>query len=213
MLPPIFIGIWILTGVALAVYIARIAIRIQTKKLGYDLFLPISSVTGAGKLIRIRMDDLFLGIGAAILLETYILGTVLYGWVLDMWQAIEGSNYVWIFENDKKIVQYWYSASATYIFSIVWLPLSPPLLSPRAISYGCVFSGPLRWALPGFYADYRITSFNMDDGRTFCFIISSFPLFPSLLFTSHRVHPATLSLKHWPQVLLVLPPRQRKRAG
>ena len=44
MLPPIFIGIWILTGVALAVYIARIAIRIQTKKLGYDLFLPISSV-------------------------------------------------------------------------------------------------------------------------------------------------------------------------
>jgi len=43
MLPPIFIVIWILTGVALAVYIARIAIRIQTKKLGYHLSTPSAS--------------------------------------------------------------------------------------------------------------------------------------------------------------------------
>jgi len=43
MLPPIFIVIWILTGVALAVYIARIAIRIQTKKLGCHPFPPSTS--------------------------------------------------------------------------------------------------------------------------------------------------------------------------
>ena len=72
------------------------------------------------------MDDLFLGIGAAILLQTYLLGTVLYGWVQEMWLAVEDGNYVWILENDTKIVRDWYASSATYIFSIVWLPPLAP---------------------------------------------------------------------------------------
>ena len=34
----IFIIIWVITSIAVAFYILRLAIRIQTKKLGYDFF-------------------------------------------------------------------------------------------------------------------------------------------------------------------------------
>jgi len=34
------------------------------------------------------LDDLFLGIGAAVLLETYIVGTILVGWEQELNDAI-----------------------------------------------------------------------------------------------------------------------------
>ena len=66
-----------------------------------------------------RLDDLFLGIGAVILLETYIVGTIVVGWVDELTAAVERDDIVWILNNDKRIIRYWYSTSATYIFSIV----------------------------------------------------------------------------------------------
>lgn len=71
------------------------------------------------ELTVIRWDDLFLGIGAVILLQTYIVGTILYEWVEQMFQAFNDGNYVWLFDNDVRIIRFWYSTSATYIFSIV----------------------------------------------------------------------------------------------
>ena len=69
-----------------------------------------------------RLDDLFLGIGAVILLETYIVGTIVVGWVDELTAAIERDDIVWILNNDTRIIRYWYSTSATYIFSIVSTP-------------------------------------------------------------------------------------------
>lgn len=65
------------------------------------------------------MDDLFLGIGAVILLQTYIVGSIVVGWVEELNAAIERDDIVWILNNDTRIIRYWYSTSATYIFSIV----------------------------------------------------------------------------------------------
>jgi len=60
-----------------------------------------------------------LGIGAAVLLETYIVGTILVGWGQELNDAIARDDMVWILNNNARIIRYWYSASATYIFSIV----------------------------------------------------------------------------------------------
>jgi hypothetical protein len=72
-----------------------------------------------GVLMNSRIDDLFLGIGAVILLETYILGTVVAGWAQQYNIAVAEDNIVWILQNDARMIKYWYSTSATYIFSIV----------------------------------------------------------------------------------------------
>jgi hypothetical protein len=113
MLPAIFIAIWVLTLTAELAYIARVVIRYRTKKLGYQHFSYLCRTD------CYRWDDLFLGIGAVILLQTYIVGTILYGWVEQMYAALDEGNYVWLLENDVRIVRFWYSTSATYIFSIV----------------------------------------------------------------------------------------------
>jgi hypothetical protein len=53
------------------------------------------------------------------MLQTYIVGTIVYGWVVELNAAIAQDDIVWILENDHRIIAYWYSTSATYIFSIV----------------------------------------------------------------------------------------------
>jgi hypothetical protein len=70
-------------------------------------------------MLTCRLDDLFLGIGAVILLQTYIVGTIVVGWVDELTVALESDDIVWILNNDTRIIRYWYSTSATYIFSIV----------------------------------------------------------------------------------------------
>jgi hypothetical protein len=67
------------------------------------------------------MDDLFLGIGAAILLQTYIVGTFVAGWAEELNAAFARNDLAWILSNDVRIVRFWYSTSATYIFSVVRL--------------------------------------------------------------------------------------------
>jgi hypothetical protein len=66
-----------------------------------------------------RLDDLFLGIGAFLLVQTFIVGSVIVGWVDDLNAAFADDNFVWLLENEGRIIKYWYSTSATYIFSIV----------------------------------------------------------------------------------------------
>jgi hypothetical protein len=69
------------------------------------------------------LDDLFLGIGAVVLLQTYIVGTIVAGWAEEFYQAIATDNFVWILENDARLIRWWYSTSATYIFGIVYVML------------------------------------------------------------------------------------------
>src|SRR5271155_4012361 len=83
-----------------------------------------------------RLDDLFLGIGATVMVQTYIVGTILYGWVEELDAAIAGDNIVWILDNDHRIIAYWYSTSATYIFSIVPLPFWKKLIWEWFIKLG-----------------------------------------------------------------------------
>ena len=78
------------------------------------------------------MDDLFLGIGALILLHTYIVGTIVVGWVEELTEAVERNDIVWILNNDERIIRFWYSTSATYIFSIV---SGPSLLLLTVVVY------------------------------------------------------------------------------
>lgn len=108
----IFIVIWVLTAIAVTVFSVRVGIRVQTKKLGYPFEIPS----------LYRLDDLFLGIGATFLVQTFIVGTIVYGWVEEMNAAIARNDLGWILENDHRIVAAWYSTSATYIFSIVSSP-------------------------------------------------------------------------------------------
>jgi len=56
------------------------------------------------------------------MVQTYIVGTIVYGWVEELNTAIATDDIVWILENDHRIIAYWYSTSATYIFSIVHPP-------------------------------------------------------------------------------------------
>lgn len=53
------------------------------------------------------------------MVQTYIVGTVLFGWVQELNAAIATDNIVWILNNDHRIIATWYSTSATYIFSTV----------------------------------------------------------------------------------------------
>jgi hypothetical protein len=85
---------------------------LQDEEIGVSMLFPLCRTD-------CRWDDLFLGIGAVILLQTYIVGTILYGWVEQMYAALNEGNYVWLLDNDVRIVRFWYSTSATYIFSIV----------------------------------------------------------------------------------------------
>ena len=70
-------------------------------------------------LTEIRLDDLFLGIGGLILVETYIVGTVIIGWVRNLDDATQRGDLVYLIENAPRLIRYWYSTSATYIFSVV----------------------------------------------------------------------------------------------
>jgi len=60
-----------------------------------------------------------LGIGAIVMIETYTLGTVVAGMVNDLTAAIARNDIAYLVENSPKLIRYWYSTSATYIFSIV----------------------------------------------------------------------------------------------
>jgi len=66
-----------------------------------------------------RADDVFLGIGAAVMIETYVVGTVVAGWVEDLEAAIARNDIVYVLEYSPRLIKYWYSTSATYIFMIV----------------------------------------------------------------------------------------------
>src|SRR5271155_701200 len=70
------------------------------------------------------------------MVQTYIVGTILYGWVEELDAAIAGDNIVWILDNDHRIIAYWYSTSATYIFSIVPLPFWKKLIWEWFIKLG-----------------------------------------------------------------------------
>jgi len=60
------------------------------------------------------------------MVQTYIVGTIVYGWVEELNVAIATDNIVWILDNDHRIVAYWYATSATYIFSTVHALSGPP---------------------------------------------------------------------------------------
>ena len=70
------------------------------------------------------------------MVQTYIVGTILYGWVEELDAAIAGDDIVWILDNDHRIIAYWYSTSATYIFSIVPLPFWKKLIWEWFIKLG-----------------------------------------------------------------------------
>src|SRR5271169_2385057 len=74
---------------------------------------------GVQLLIFRRVDDVFLGIGAATLLETFVIGTVVATWADQLETAYEDGNYVYVLANATRLIQYWYSTSATYNISIV----------------------------------------------------------------------------------------------
>jgi len=67
----------------------------------------------------LRLDDLFLGIGGVILVETYIVATVIVKWVRALNAALAEGDLLYVLENAPKLVRYWYSSIATYIFSVV----------------------------------------------------------------------------------------------
>ena len=100
-----------------------------------------------------------MGIGAAVLLETYIVGTILVGWEQELNDAIARDDIVWILNNNARIIRYWYSASATYHFSIVCKSI---------IIKGLTGSGLLNLELHGFYVVCHITFHSMNDGKM-CF--------------------------------------------
>jgi hypothetical protein len=85
------------------------------------------------------LDDLFLGIGAAIMLQTFIVGTILYGWVVELNQALERDDFAYILDNDHRIVKFWYSTSATYIFSVVMPPPINSFLLVRDVDWIVVY--------------------------------------------------------------------------
>ena len=66
-----------------------------------------------------RLDDLFLGIGGLILVETYIVGTVIISWVRGLDDAVQRGDILFVLDNAPRLIRYWYSTSATYIFSVV----------------------------------------------------------------------------------------------
>lgn len=75
-----------------------------------------------------RLDDLFLGIGGLILVETYIVGTVIIQWVKDLDDAVQRGDIVFLLNNAPRLIRYWYSTSATYIFSVVLISASATML-------------------------------------------------------------------------------------
>lgn len=62
-------------------------------------------------------------------METYVVGTVLIGWVRDMDDAVQRGDLVFLLENAPRLVRYWYSTSATYIFSVVCNSLGKKLIN------------------------------------------------------------------------------------
>lgn len=87
-------------------------------------------------MLTIRLDDLFLGIGGLILVETYIVGTVIIGWVRDLDDAAQRGDFVFIIENAPRLIRYWYSTSATYIFSVVCTILETMLIHSGSLNLG-----------------------------------------------------------------------------
>jgi len=87
-----------------------------------------------------------LGIGAIIMLETYILGTVVSTWVQGLEDAIQTGDLIYILDNAPRLIRAWYSTSATYIFMIVY-----------SLSIVINDSGLLNLGLRYFWSDYRIT--------------------------------------------------------
>ena len=47
------------------------------------------------------------------------MATIVVGWVDELNAAIARADFVYVLENDTRIVRYWYALSATYIFGIV----------------------------------------------------------------------------------------------
>jgi len=58
-----------------------------------------------------------------ILVETYAMGTVVGIWIQELFEALVDGNILWAIENDTRILRYWYSTSATYIFSVWFIKM------------------------------------------------------------------------------------------
>jgi hypothetical protein len=74
-----------------------------------------------------------------VLLETYIVGTIVAGWALEFYEAVATDNFVWILENDARLIRWWYSTSATYIFGIVKVNFSYLMIVVYQVGHRVVF--------------------------------------------------------------------------
>ena len=66
-----------------------------------------------------RLDDLFLGIGAILLLVTFSVGTYVVELADDVKRAMASGNVMGVSDRVDTILKCWYTASATYNFSVV----------------------------------------------------------------------------------------------
>ena len=84
------------------------------------------------------------------------MGTVVVNWVQVLETALADDNIVWVLDNDGRILRYWYSTSATYIFSVWFIKMGIAWFLCR-LSNNIFQYGQGRWRNALFY--YIVASF------------------------------------------------------